>query len=191
MPQFENIQSLFLAMQKRLAKTVSQIVPPKEVEDIVQETYVRICEVSHQETIQYPRAYLFKVAKNLALDHVKRAETRLTVSMETDEELDFLQDDFSDVTFDQTLAKEEFELLCRAVRELPQQSRKAFVLRKVYGFSQKEIAERLDISENTVEKHIALGIKRCSYFMARHHSLPSQRHEIMPSNTKILGGESL
>src|SRR5690606_20794216 len=48
------------------------------------------------------------------------------------------------------------------------QCRKAFVLRKVYGYSQKEIADSLGISENTVEKHIATGIKRCTgYMMAR------------------------
>jgi DNA-binding CsgD family transcriptional regulator len=40
------------------------------------------------------------------------------------------------------------------------------VLKKVYGYSQKEIALSLSISENTVEKHIATGIKRCSHYMA-------------------------
>jgi RNA polymerase sigma-70 factor (ECF subfamily) len=39
-------------------------------------------------------------------------------------------------------------------------------MRKVYGYSQKEIARALDIGESTVEKHIAYGIKRCSSFIA-------------------------
>jgi len=49
------------------------------------------------------------------------------------------------------------------------------VLKKVYGYSQKEIAIKLDISENTVEKHIATGIKRCTQFMAALHSNDSQQ----------------
>jgi DNA-directed RNA polymerase specialized sigma24 family protein len=39
------------------------------------------------------------------------------------------------------------------------------VLRKVYGYSQHEIAVELDLTESTVEKHIALGIKRCTHFI--------------------------
>ncbi|MBT5330464.1 MAG: sigma-70 region 4 domain-containing protein, partial [Porticoccaceae bacterium] len=38
-------------------------------------------------------------------------------------------------------------------------------LKKVYGYSQREIAEELGISENTVEKHVALGVKRCTLFL--------------------------
>jgi RNA polymerase sigma-70 factor (ECF subfamily) len=37
-----------------------------------------------------------------------------------------------------------------------------FTLRKVYGFSQKEIAERLQISENTVEQHLTKAARRCA-----------------------------
>ena len=45
------------------------------------------------------------------------------------------------------------------------QCRRAFVLKKVYGYSQREIAQELELSESTVEKHIANGVKRCTYFM--------------------------
>ena len=42
------------------------------------------------------------------------------------------------------------------------------MLKKVYGYSQREIARELGLSESTVEKHIAQGIKRCTYFMMQH-----------------------
>jgi RNA polymerase sigma factor (sigma-70 family) len=171
MSNYETLYHAYLGLRRSLAKAVSTIVPPREIEDIVQETYVRICEVSEHEAIQYPRSFLFRVARNLALDHIKRAESRLTVSMDDDQESDLFMDEQlsdEDETFNQVAAKEEFALLCEAVRELPLQCRRAFVLKKVYGYSQKEIALDLNISESTVEKHIATGIKRCTHFMTFH-----------------------
>jgi RNA polymerase sigma-70 factor (ECF subfamily) len=40
-----------------------------------------------------------------------------------------------------------------------------FVLKKVYNYSQKEISEELGISVSTVEKHTALGIRRCRTYL--------------------------
>jgi len=164
----ESLEGVYLSIRNGLMRAVSRLVPPKEIEDIVQETYVRICEISNEESIQYPRSYLYKIVRNLALDHIKRAEVRLSVSM--DDEMDgdiqhYLEEHDEDTTFQDVASKEEFEMFCKAVRQLPVQCRRVFVLKKVYGFSQKEIATDLNISESTVEKHIAFGIKRCCYFM--------------------------
>lgn len=167
----ERLYSLFLKVRKSLSRLASTIVPPKEIEDIVQEAYVRICEMSKNESIKCPRSFMYRVVKNLALDHVKRAETRLCISLDDDEndEIVSLQSRYDeDVTLRDVTSKQEFEFFCRAVRELPLQCRRVFVLKKVYGYSQKEISEDLNISESTVEKHIAFGIKRCSYFMNLH-----------------------
>jgi RNA polymerase sigma factor (sigma-70 family) len=163
----EKISHLFVSLRANLARAVSHIVPPKEIEDIVQETYVRICQVENQDDIRFPRSFMLKTAQNLAFDHVKRAETRLTISMGDDADQqweEFLSG--PDDTFDRVAANREFGDFCEAVRQLPLQCRKAFVLKKVYGYSQKEIALSLNISENTVEKHIATGIKRCAQYMA-------------------------
>ncbi|HSX83758.1 MAG TPA: RNA polymerase sigma factor [Cellvibrio sp.] len=163
----DKITSVFVGLRGTLARAVSRLVPPKEVEDIVQETYVRVCQVETPEQIQFPRSFMLRTAQNLALDHLKRAETRLSVSL--DDELDLDLAGYvtrADETFDRVAANQEFGFFCEAVRQLPLQCRKAFVLKKVYGYSQKEIALSLDISENTVEKHIATGIKRCAQFMA-------------------------
>ena len=60
---------------------------------------------------------------------------------------------------------EQFALFCKAVQKLPLQCRRVFILRKVYGLTHKEIAEHLDISVSTIEKHLATGISRCSDYM--------------------------
>ena len=171
MSKNSGLTDVYLSFRKNLLRAVSRIVPPREIEDIVQETYVRLCQVEDENTVNYPRAFLLKTAKNLALDYLRRTEHRPAVSMEEEHEQDRLDlISSADQTQAEASAKEEFKLFCEAVNALPKQCRKVFVLKKVYGYTQREIAQRLDISESTVEKHIALGITRCGYYMKKFYS---------------------
>ena len=171
MPVDNQLTDLYLSIRGRLARAVTNIVPPSEVEDIVQETYVRACAASQACELRSPRSYMLKTAKNLALDHVKRSEYRLADSIgdesetERDQELPMAKD-----TLEQVCSDEEFAIFCAAVRHLPVQCRRAFVLKKVYGYSQREIAEEMQINEKTVEGHIAIGITRCKRRVKQHRS---------------------
>lgn len=162
----DTIHTIYVALRATLARAVTRIVPPKEVEDIVQETYVRVCQANSIDRIRTPRSFLLKTARNLALDHVKSAHFRLSVSAdEVSDRAHLVFDRPGDETFAQVSSNEEFANFCEAVKQLPVQCRRAFVLRKVYGYSQREIASAMKLSENTVEKHIATGIRRCAAFM--------------------------
>lgn len=167
----ETILNIYIGLRSSLARAVMGIVPPREVEDIVQETYVRVCQIKRPQDIRQPRSYLFRTARNLALDYLKRADTKLTDGMD-EQDIDSLVDHSQgdDSTYEQVASNEEFALFCEAVRHLPVKCRRVFVLKKVYGYSQIEIAKKLNISIGTVEKHISQGIKRCTYFMQQHSS---------------------
>ena len=160
------LDRIFISLRDVLAHAVSKIVHPKDIEDVVQETYVKICQIEKFQDIKYPRAFLLKTAKNIALDQIKSANSRLTVSM-VDHDLDSLnlENELLDETYANTATQEEFAMYCEAIRRLPTQCRRAFVLKKVYGYSQKEISGHMGISEKTVEKHIAIGIKRCCNYI--------------------------
>ena len=132
----------------------------------MQEAYVRACQAERESPIIAPRSFLFKTVKNLALDHVKRAETRLSDSFDEDEAGPELSAYGADPLHEAS-SHEEFSLFCEAVRLLPTQCRRAFVLKKVYGYSRREIAERMGVSENTVQTQIARGMKACMQFMER------------------------
>lgn len=162
----DDIRDVFLTIRLQLARVASRIVPPHEVEDIVQETYVRLCHVGKADHIQHSKSYLYRTVHNLALDSVKRAENRLRDHRDDAE--DRTLDEYStpiDETFEQVATGEDFDRLCEAVRLLPVQARRVFVLKKVYGYSQREIAAELGIAESTVEKHVALAMKRCAEYM--------------------------
>nr|WP_293855648.1 sigma-70 family RNA polymerase sigma factor [Steroidobacter sp.] len=169
-----------MTCRARLARVVSRIVPPHEIEDIVQETYVLVCQFKHDKEIRRPQGFMVKTARNLALDHVKRAEWRLASSL--DEQMEALIEagaDTSDATFKQAASDEEFARFCEVVRQLPVQCRRVFVLKKVYGYSQKEIARELGLSEHTVEKHVAKGIELCARLI-----LDSESSQVMDTATK-------
>lgn len=178
------IYNTYLAIRSSLARVVMRIVPPKEVEDIVQEAYVRVCQIERKgRDIKEPRAFLYKTARNLALDHLKRAETRLAISTEDLSESESREiESLADQTFDEVASDEEFSFFCKAVRELPVQCRRVFVLKKVYGYSQREIARQMSLSENTVEKHIALGIKRCAVYMQQYDEKYQNKESVRKDN---------
>jgi len=159
----------FLSCRVQLARAVSRIVPPHDVEDIVQETYVRACQFEEKNVVREPGALMTTIARNLALDHIKQAGTRLKSNSDEDLEVEVARSSYSsDEPFNLVASNEEFARFCEAIRGLPTQCRKGFVLKKVYGFSQKEIAQKMGISENTVEKHIAKGMKHCVKYMLQY-----------------------
>lgn len=176
----------YLSMRERITRLVMRIVPPKEVEDIVQETYVRICRLEDKESVRESRAYLLRTARNLALDHVKRSETRLAIGAQLDELplTEILAPTEADPTYAQAASDEEFALFCEAVRSLPRQCRRAFVLKKVYGYSLKEIMNEMSLSRPTVETHIVNGTKRCVQYM-RERQEESARHASSKTDLRL------
>lgn len=151
----------FLRMRSKVARSVAGIVPRRDLEDVVQDTFLRIHDLRKPEGIRNPEAFIYQTARNLALDHVKRAEARLVDGCD---DIDCI-DEFAivhdhDMIFQQFAAGRDFGELCNAVHQLPDQCRRVFILRKVYGFSQREIAAELGISQSAVEKHVARGLRQ-------------------------------
>ena len=160
-----DITRVFMEYRDVLIKAVSRYVQHGEVEEIVQETYIRTYKRDQRKKIQHPRSFMFKTAKNLALDYLKKAETRLNESMDA-YDFESLVNAVSDETYERIKFEEKFQLFCKSVRNLPLRCRRAFILKKVYGLKQKEIAEYMNISEKTVEKHLAHGLLKSNEYLS-------------------------
>ncbi|MDO6560761.1 RNA polymerase sigma factor [Paraglaciecola chathamensis] len=170
---------LYLASRESLSRLVASIVPPHEIEDVVQETYVRICQAKNAEKILSKKSFMYTTARNLALDYQKKAATKLLDdSVEWSERESLIDDGDYDRVLNNVITNDEFSTFCEAVRQLPTQCRKVFVLKKVYGYSQKEIAKDMGLSESTVEKHISAGLKRCIQL--------AQRNNLTPQNSNVI-----
>ena len=159
---------LFITSRESMKRVIARIVPPHEIEDIVQETYVRLCQVNDEGTIHSPKSFMFTTARNLALDYQKQANVRLVDKVDDWQVFEeILNIDAKDDVYQKVETNKDFSHFCDAIRQLPTQTRKVFVLKKVYGYSQKEIAQELSLSESTIEKHIPNGTKRCMLFMRK------------------------
>jgi RNA polymerase sigma-70 factor (ECF subfamily) len=130
---------------------------PDAVADLRQDVYVRIYEAAEKELPLQVRAFVFTVARHLLIDRARHSQVAALVSaapeaegLEPVNELDPER---------QLLGRERLGLFARALAALPPRCREVVELRKLGGLSQREIAEQLGISEGTVEKQIAKGVR--------------------------------
>jgi RNA polymerase sigma factor (sigma-70 family) len=158
------ITSAFLSLERGLKQYLMRfLVRPEDIEDAVQETFLRAYESERSGEIRSPDSFLFKVAKNLALSELSRKTNRMAVYMGDLEELNVI--DYR-LPLEETLdVQQKLFVVCKAIESLPPQCQRVFVMRKVFGFSHKEVARRLGISVRTVEKHLTKGLQRCQEFM--------------------------
>lgn len=136
-----------------------------DIEDVVQEAFVKVCEAQQRRDIQQPKAYMYQTVKNLALKKLDKSDYKLTDTVG-----DLLPESVLLTTptmEEQFESRQKFELFCRAVRQLPLKCQRVYILRRVYGFSQKEIADRMGISLKTVEAHLTKAIVRCTDYMEK------------------------
>ena len=164
------LTAAFLGYRSVLERIVSKILKRTDnnVQDIVQDTFLHCYESASTQEIQFPKSFMARTAANLALNRVQRADVRLVDHVEDIEALDVYSDsDPSDNPVEASYAaRERFLDFCNAVELLPSKCRQAFLLKRVYGLSQSDIARQMGISESTVEKHVAKGLLLCMEYMS-------------------------
>jgi RNA polymerase sigma factor (sigma-70 family) len=133
-----------------------------DVEDVVQETYARLLSMSSSTmaVVRNWHAFLFTSARNVALDRIRRARVVSLDALVEMGSMDVL--DHMPPADDALGARQELALLLDTVATLPNRCREALTLRKLYGLSQRDIAQRLGITESTVEKLVAYGVRLCA-----------------------------
>jgi RNA polymerase sigma factor (sigma-70 family) len=137
-----------------------------DVDDIVQESFLRVMRARERGQINSARGLLYATARNLALDHYRRRQAVCIDSIAEIEALSVLDDA---AAIPEVVGKtQELALLTQAIQTLPDRCRQVLTLRKIYGLSQKAIAAQLGIAEHTVEAQVGLGVRRCAAFLARH-----------------------
>lgn len=141
----------------------------EDVEDLAQEAFLRTFDIERTQNIKSPKAYLFRVARNIALRELTKKTHQLTDYLEEAVDEGILER--SDSLEEEVIAQQKLQLYCEAIADLPEQCRRVFLLRKVHALSHKEIAQQLGISQSTVEKHISKGVDRFTDYMANSEQL--------------------
>jgi RNA polymerase sigma-70 factor (ECF subfamily) len=142
----------------------------RDVEDVVQESYLRIWRRQAARPIESVKSFLFQIARRLALDHLRHERVSPIAPVKDFSRLSVI--DHKPGVRETTCLQEETALLFEAIDALPVRCREIFMLRKLRGLSQKEIAAQLGISEQTVEAQIFRGTRRCGDYLSERGVTP-------------------
>jgi RNA polymerase sigma-70 factor (ECF subfamily) len=123
---------------------------PADVEDLVQETFLRLARQTGISNLEGIEGYLFQTAKSVMRDKARRLAVRMAAN-ET-EQLIFPSGDEVASPESVLLGREALDLAIQALHELPERPRTVFILHRFEQLQYKEIARRLGVSLSTVEK---------------------------------------
>ncbi len=132
---------------------------PQEAADVTQETFARALSVDAPDTIRQPRAFLYRIAKNLVVDSSRKQAVRVRHAVE------FIDLDELSSTNPSPYQLAEDEQLYAALREaindmLPRRQQ-VFVLYRFGNRTQAAIADHLGISTSMVERHLMRAMEHC------------------------------
>ena len=139
----------------------------RDVDDVIQESYLRIWRARLTRPIHATKAFLFKIAHNLAIDVIREEQGVRTESFVDLEVLPVLGlQDRSDAAA-LLRRKESIDLLSEALAALPNRAREIVFLRKFQAIPQREVAAMLGVSERTVEAQLAKGMRLCEDYLRK------------------------
>lgn len=152
------INRLFLSHRRELADYVGRQLNDRDLAaDFVQETFVRFMERGEALPAEACRAFLYSTLRNLVIDHVRSVRRRKTVNRPVEEIASVIDD--RPCVEDVIAARQRIRQIAALLDELPQLTRRIFVLNRVSGLNYRTVAGRLDVSESTVQKHLATALR--------------------------------
>ncbi len=162
----KDFNALFLAHRRELHAYINKkLQDPAAADDLAQETFLRFVEFKAQNptvVITEERSYLYRIAHNLAIDHLRREHQEPFDPMDEDE-ISEIED--PGPRPEQTVSNlAELSRVRDTLLELPERTRQIYVLSRIEGLTYEQVADRLGISTSSVQKHLAQATR---YVMLR------------------------
>lgn len=153
----EGLLAVFLEHRDALLRfLVHRLGNAALAEDLTQETWVRAARADGAAAVGNPRAYLFRIAANLALDHQRHVAHRVEVESTEGVVAGIADPRPSPETT--AIDRAEFEAMLTAVEALPPRCREVFILARFEGATYSEVAARLGIARSTVVSHMVTAL---------------------------------
>lgn len=155
---FERFQPLLLSYLFRLIKS------REDAEELTQEILLKIW--THRESlaeVESPRHYIFAVARNRAIDYLRKASLDLRMR----ERIWRSISESRNTTEEEVFANERANLIAQAIYKLPPQKQTVFKLSRIEGYTHDQISMQLSISKNTVKNHIVASVKSIKNFLSQ------------------------
>ena len=143
------------------AMLLARLGNEEDVQDLLQETFLRVVEVPGCTDIGNPRAYLWRIASNLAIDRLRDARRGRRV-FTVDEEAAERTPSGRPTPEEDAENRARLREMQKILENLPPNCRQAFLLSRRDGMTYKEIAGVMGVSDNMIKKHLvrALGALR-------------------------------
>lgn len=150
---------------KRLYPFVLKMLHDEEIaEEIIQDVFVQIWEKrSAFALVKYPTGYLFNMASNRTLTYLKKESNHAKIL----ERYAYVNTELSNDTEEQFSFKESRGVINEAIAELPEQRRIIFELSRNEGLTNDQIADRLNLSKQTVKNQLVHALKHVREFMEK------------------------
>lgn len=137
---------------------------PDEIADLRQEVYARVFDACATFRPESTQAFVLTTARNLLVDRARRAQV---VSFESYAEIDALPHPVEERGPERHVAaRSALRFLQAALEKLPARCRMVVELRKIEELSQREVAARMGITEDTVERQVSKGVRALADAMA-------------------------
>lgn len=165
--------SLFYGYHNQLAEFVLALTGSNELtEEIIQDVFLKVWEMRVSLTsVEQFTGWLFILSRNYTLNGIRKMNADFKKRSEYEKHMFF-----SNVSaeFENNIPSEYFDLVKRAIEQLPGQQRRVFSLRHEEGLSYAEIAEVMNISKESVKKYLQIAFKAVCNFIKSNISSSSQ-----------------
>lgn len=163
--QLLDLVDIFVAHRSQLCHLATKILGSRDrAEDVVQDAYLKIIEARAVFVVKQPTAYVFRIVRNLAIDHYRR--TALESGVFTVAEEGQNVPSASGTPEALSISRQQLDLVARALDQLPERTRRAFEHYRVGGHTQREIARMLDVSPTLVNFMIRDALDHCRNALA-------------------------
>ena len=174
-PNMSDILKTFLENEAAIKRFLARFSSASQnVEDYAQETFLKSFAAEIRSPIEEPKAFLFKVAKNVVLTDIRKNKRSANGYLEDVDDIAQILDEGQAATEEWLDGRKKLILFTKAVAHLTPQCRKAFLLRRIDGLRYKQIANRMDISVSAVEKHVTNGLLKCNRYLREQGYEPSE-----------------
>jgi RNA polymerase sigma-70 factor (ECF subfamily) len=164
----------FLHHQTAIKRVLARYVPLEDRNDILQEAFLKAFAAEMTTPVRDAKAFLFRVAKNLAITEMTRKARRETDYLEDLSVSEVLEDERSGSVEGHIDGKRKLFVLSQALAQLPEECQRVFLMRKVEGLRVKQIATRLSVSVSTVEKRLAKALLLCDRYVRQQGYDPAE-----------------
>jgi RNA polymerase sigma factor (sigma-70 family) len=169
------INDLFLNHRQSLIQTIHRIVGcPQTAEDLAHEAYLKMLHASTTQEISYPRPFLYQIARNLALDYLRKEKIRQCNDNHpkdyegADNLLECIPSN-TPTPEQQTADRQQVALMLEALNGLSERRRQILVLHKFHHWTYDRIARHYGISRSAVEKNVHIAL---AHLLAAQSELP-------------------